>query len=173
MIRWQLGRTMGSEAQSAGPEPVVFRPWFGFRICLVLVLPLASVALGLGIFTLVPLHGGVSVVLQALAALMVIAIANDMYVVLSTKYRVVGGVLHVHEGGLDRRIELDSISRINTKGPMFGGRLYGLATRVCIYYRIGVLHGDRRMCVTLKDVDAFLAAIGARRTASGDIEVAR
>ena len=158
---------MGIEAQSASPEPAVFRPWLGFRVCLLL----AATCLSFVLFTLLPLHAGVWVVLWALVALMAIVIAYGMYVMLSTKYRIVDGVLHVHEGGLSRRIELDTISLVRLKGAMFRGRLCGLGTGVYIHYKIGVRHRDRRLFVTPRDVDAFLAAIGARRNGPGDVEI--
>ena len=136
-----------------------------------LVLALAAVGLISGIFTLLPLHDGASVVLQALYGLMVVLIAYGTYLMLSTKYRVVDGVLHVHEGGLVRRIELESISRIRLKGTIFRGKPFGLGSRaVYIYYGLGVRHRDRVARFAPKDVDGFLAAIGARRTGSGDVE---
>ncbi|MDE0226876.1 MAG: PH domain-containing protein [Gammaproteobacteria bacterium] len=91
-----------------------------------------------------------------------------VYAMLSTKYRVVDGVLHLHQGPFRRSVDLESISRIRVGGPMFGAPLYGMGTRgLFIYYRLGVVG------VTPKDVDGFLAAIGARRTESGDVEIAR
>ena len=162
---------MGIEAQSASSEPAVFRPALGLRICLMLALALAGVGLLSGIFALLPLHDGVSVVLQALYGLMVVLIAYGMYLMLSTKYRVVDGVLHMHEGGLVRRIELESISMIRLKGAPFRGKPFGLGSHgVYIYYGLGVRHRDRMARFAPKDVDGFLAAIGAHRTGSGDVK---
>ena len=51
-----------------------------------------------------------------------------VYLMLSTKYRVQGGVLDVRMGPFNRRIDLESISAIYLKGKTFRGRLYGLGT---------------------------------------------
>ena len=157
---------MGIEAQGASPELAVFRTAFGVRI----FLPLAVVFLNLFIFTQLHPLGVVTVAFLALTAGTVILV---VYLMLSTKYRVVDGVLHMLQGPFSRSIDLESISRIRFKGSMFRGTTYGLGTRaVTICYKLGV-HRDRAVCVTPKDVNGFLAAIGARRTASGDVEVTR
>lgn len=155
---------METEAQVASPEPAVFRTAFGVRI----FLPLAILCLSLLVFTQLPALGGVTVAFLSLTAGIFV-----VYIMLSTKYRVVDGVLHMLQGPFSGSIDLESISRICLKGSMFRGTTYGLGTRgVTICYKLGV-HRDRAVCVTPKDVDGFLAAIGACRTASGDVEVTR
>ncbi|MDE0055552.1 MAG: PH domain-containing protein [Gammaproteobacteria bacterium] len=148
---------MGTEAQHASPEPAVFRTTFG--IPMLLTLPVVCLNL------FIPPLDGVSFAILALSAATVVLM---VYAMLSTKYRVVDGVLHLHQGPFRRSVDLESISRIRVGGPMFGAPLYGMGTRgLFIYYRLGVVG------VTPKDVDGFLAAIGARRTESGDVEIAR
>ena len=156
---------MGTEAQDASPEPSVFRTTFVFPI----LTTLPIVCLNLFIATQPPLDG-VSFAILALSAATVVLIVYSM---LSTKYRVLDGVLHLHQGPFRRSVDLKSISRIRVGGTLFRGTLYGLGTRgVLIYYRLGV-YRDRVVGVTPKDVDGFLAAIGARRTESGEVEIAR
>ena len=166
---------MGVEAQSVSPEPAVFRTAFGSSIYQILLFCFGFIAL-----TLVPsdvqesvpyvgaFFGGLGQACLAAAAILTV------YTMLSTKYRVVDGVLHLHQGPFNRCIDLEAISRISLKSAMLSGtKGYGMGTRrVHIYYRLGV-YRDRAVWVTPKDVDCFLAAIGARRTAAVDIEVTR
>ena len=162
---------MAIEAQGASPEPGVFRTVFGFQICVVLLLAINFVAFTLQPEFVVP-YLGVPVAGLGQAACVAAAIVI-VYVMLSTKYWVVDGVLHLHYGLFSRRIELESISRIRLKGTMFRGTLVGLGARgVFIYCNLGVSR-VRVVRVTPKDIDGFLAAIGARRTASGNAEMAR
>ena len=163
---------MGNEAQSASPEPAVFRTVFGFQICVILLLGCNFVVFTLGSGVSVVPYLGVSVVGLGQASCAAAAIII-VYVMLSTKYQVVDGVLRVHYGPFSRRIELESVSRIRLKGRMFRGTLVGLGARgVFIYCNLGVSR-VRVVRITPRDVDGFLAAIGARRTESGDVEVAR
>ena len=163
---------MAIEAEGASPEPAVFRTVFGFQICVVLLLAMNFVAFTLQPEVIVVPYLGVSVAGLGQATCVVVAIVI-VYVMLSTKYWVVDGLLHVHYGLFSRRIELESISRIRLKGTMFRGTLVGLGERgVFIYCNLGVSR-VRVVRVTPKDVDGFLAAIGARRTESGDAEMAR
>lgn len=91
-----------------------------------------------------------------------------VYAMMSTRYRVVDGVLHVHHGPFHRRIELESISTISLGEKLRWARLYGLGSD-----RLGIdYEGGRAVNITPKDVDGFLAAIGACRTESGDFEIA-
>lgn len=100
-------------------------------------------------------------------ALFAAAVIIWVYVMLSTRYRVVDGVLHVHHGPFSRRIELDSILTISLGQKLRWARLYGLGSD-----RLGIdYEGGRAVNITPKDVDGFLAAIGARRTESGDFEI--
>ena len=62
---------------------------------------------------------------QALFAAMVII---WVYVMLSTRYRIVDGVLHVHHGPFSRRIELESVSTISLGQTLRWARLYGLGS---------------------------------------------
>lgn len=148
---------MGTEAQHASPEPAVFRTTFGIPM-LLMTLPVVCLNL------FIPPLDGVSFAILALSAATVVVM---VYAMLSTKYRVVDGVLHLHQGPFRRSVDLESISRIRVGSSMFGAPLYGMGTRgLFIYYRLGVVG------VTPKDVDGFLASIGARRTESGDVEIA-
>ena len=157
---------MGTEAQQASPEPTVFRTTFGFPVFVTLAVVCSNSFIAT---QLLPLDGVSFAILVFSAATVVLVV----YAMLSTKYRVVDGVLHLHQGPFRRSVDLESISRIRVGGSMFRAALYGMGTRgVLIYYRLGV-HRDRVVGVTPKDVDGFLAAIGARRTESGDIEIAR
>ncbi|MDE0452666.1 MAG: PH domain-containing protein [Gammaproteobacteria bacterium] len=158
---------MGTEAKDASPEPAVFRTTFGFQV----FVTLAVVCMNLFIVTQFPPLDGVSFAILALSVASVILMVYSM---LSTKYRVVDGVLHLHQGPFSRSVDLKSISRIRVGGTLFRGTLYGLGIRggVSIYYSLGV-YRDRVVVVTPKYVDGFLAAIGARRTESGDVEIAR
>lgn len=161
---------MGIEARSANPEPAVFRTVFGFQICMILLFGVNFVAVTLAseVPVVVP-YLGVSFLGLVQASCAAAAIIT-FYFMLSTKYRVVDGVLHMHYGLFSRRIELESTSRIRLKGKMFRGTLIGLGARgVFMYCNLGVSR-VRVVRVTPKDVDGFLAAIGARRTESGDVE---
>ncbi len=160
---------MGTEIQDANLAPAVYR-----TTC---VPPIFAILFFAGCFAVLTLTSpppvaGVSIVGlgQACSA---VGVAFIIYMMLSVKYRVADGVLQVHGGPSSRRIELASISRIRLKGPKSPYALDLLGTRgVCIHYRLGV-YRDRKVWVTPKDVDGFLAAIGARRTESGDVEIAR
>jgi len=163
---------MAIEAEGASPEPAVFSMTFVPPVFAILVFAGIFASLTLTSPDLVVPYVGVSVagLGQALAAATVVIIG---YTTLSTKYRVVDGVLHIHVGPACRRIELESISRIRLEGPKSRYVLNLLGTRgIRIYYRLGGCRDDT-MWVTPRDVDGFLAAIGARRTASGNAEMAR
>ena len=148
---------MGNDAQSASPKPAVFRTAFG--------LPLYLVG---STFVLTFINGTLlqqSVLLQVPSAAMLMIM---VYFMLRTKYRVQGGVLDVGMGPFNRRIDIESISAIFLKGNTFRGRLYGLGTQL-----VGVDYAGGSVSITPKDVDGFLAAIGARRTECGGVEVTR
>ena len=100
--------------------------------------------------------------LQVLSAAMLMFI---VYLMLTTKYRVLDSVLDVRMGPFNRRIELKSISAVFLKNNPWRGRLYGLGSDL-----VGIDHEGGSVRITPKDVDGFLAAIGARRTESGDAE---
>ena len=138
---------MGTEAQDASPEPEVFRTTFGFQV----FVTLAVVCMNLFIVTQFPPLDGVSFAILALSVASVILMVYSM---LSTKYRVVDGVLHLHQGPFSRSVDLKSISRIRVggtlfRGTLFRGTLYGLGIRggVSIYYSLGV-YRDRVVVVT-------------------------
>lgn len=145
---------MGNDVRSASPKPAVFRTAFG--------LPLYLVG---STFVLVFINGTLfqqSVLLQVPAAAMLMIM---VYFMLSTKYRVQGGVLDVRMGPFRRCIDLESISVIFLKGRTFRGRLYGLGTQL-----VGIDYEGGSVSITPKDVDGFLAAIGVRLTQSGEVE---
>ena len=156
---------MGIEAQSASPEPAVFRTAFGLPDILIYALTC------LNCFLITQFSTGA--IFMASAWLCAAAVIFFVWIMLSTKYRVVDGVLHMHQVWSSRIVDLKSISRIRLKGATFRDPTIGLGTRrITIYYKLGG-HEDCKVCVTPKDVDGFLAAIGARRNDSGDVEVTR
>lgn len=138
---------------SAGSHPAVFRTAFGFPV---------YVAGSAVVLCFINATLAQSVLLQVSSAAMLMIM---VYFMLSTKYRVQGGVLDVRMGPFNRRIDLESISTTFLTGKAFRGRVYGLGwDPVRIDYEGGFVS------ITPKDVDGFLAAIGARRTQSGDVE---
>lgn len=148
---------MGNDVQSASPKPAVFRTGFG--------LPLYLVG---STFVLTFINGTLlqqSVLLQVPSAAMLMIM---VYFMLSTKYRVQGGVLDVRMGPFNRRIDLESISTIFLKGKTFRGRLYGLGTQL-----VGVDYEGGSVSITPKDVDGFLATIGFCRIGSEDVVATR
>ena len=86
------------------------------------------------------------------------------YLVLSTKYRVEDGVLHVRMGPFKRSIAIDSITSVTDYG-IAPGRVYGLGSDI-----IGIAYEDSAIDITPKDAEGFLAAIGFPSTASQDAE---
>lgn len=147
---------MGVEAQSASPEPAVFRtsigwlfalPWALFFLNLLIVAQFAT--------------GGVSVALPWLFAAGVIIIA---YLMRSTKYWVEDGILHVRTGPFKRSVAIDSITSITDHGTP-KGRLYGLGRDI-----IGITYDGGSVDITPKDADGFMAAIGFRFAGSEDTE---
>lgn len=151
---------MGNDAQSASPKPAVFRTAFG--------LPLYLVG---SAFVLTFINGTLngtllqSVLLQVPSAAMLMIM---VYFMLSTRYRVQGGVLDVRMGPFNRRIDIESISTIYLKGETFRGRLYGLGTDL-----VGIDYEGGSVSITPKDVDGFLATIGFCRTESEDVVATR
>lgn len=141
---------------SAGSHPAVFRTGFGFPLYLIVPVSVLNLING----TLLQ-----SVLLQVTSAAMLMII---VYLMLSTKYRVQDGVLDVRMGPFSRCIELESISAIFLKGNTFRGRLYGLG-----WDPVGIDYKGGSVSITPKDVDGFLAALGVRRTQSGDVETTR
>ena len=153
---------MGIEAQGASPEATVFRTAFGFPSVLIYAL------LCLNPFLITQFSTGA--VFIASAWLCAAGVIFSVYVMLSTKYRVVDGVLHMHQAWSSRIVDLESILRIQLKGATFRDPTIGLGSRrITICYKLDG-HKDCKVCVTPKDVDGFLEAIGARRTGSGDVE---
>ena len=148
---------MGKERHSADSPTAVFRTGFGLPMWLILS------TFCLSYFNFAVLHGlgGVPVVFQVLAAAMAVLV---FYLMLSTKYRVQNGVLEVRMGPFSRRIDIESISSVFLKGKTFRGRLYGLGTHL-----VGIDYEGGSVSITPKDIDGFLAAVGARRTESGDV----
>lgn len=138
---------MGTEAQHASPEPAVFRTTFG--IPMLLTLPV--VCLNLFIATQFPPLDGVSFAILALSAATVVLM---VYAMLSTKYRVERGILHVRMGPFKRSIAIDSITSITGYG-ITRGRVYGLGSDI-----VGITFEGGAIDITPKDSDGFLAAIG-------------
>ena len=145
---------MGADSRSANAKPAVFRTGFGLPLCLIMF------ALALNFINATLLQ---SVLLFLLCAAMLMI---TVYFMLSTKYRVQDGVLDVRMGPFSRRIDLELISAVFLKGKTFRGRLYGLGT-----YLVGIDYEGGSVSITPRDVDGLLAAIGARRTVSGDVAV--
>ena len=139
---------MGKEGHSVGSQPAVFRTAFGFPLYLLAPVLLVNVFLA---FTTLQGSGWVSILFQVLVAAMV---ASTAYLMLSTKYRVLDGVLHLRMGPINRRIAIESISAISDYGTT-RGRVYGLGTNI-----VGIVYEGGSVNVTPKDIDGFLAAIG-------------
>ena len=102
-----------------------------------------------------------SVLLKVLVAAVVVC---HSYAMLSTKYRVEDGILHVRMGPFKRSVAIDSITSITDHGTP-KGRLYGLGTDI-----IGITYEGGSVDITPKDVDGFMAAIGFRFAGSEDTE---
>ena len=150
---------MEKEGHSAGSPGAVFRTGFGLPLYAFVILLILNF---INLFVL-QLHG-TSSALVALQLLWVLMLIVMVYVMLSTDYRVKDGVLQVRMGPFSRRIDLESISSIFLEGRTFRGRLYGLGTHL-----VGIDYRGGSVSITPKDIDGFLAAIGARRTESGDV----
>lgn len=143
---------MGTDSRSPEPKPAVFRTGFGLPLCLFMF------AYALNFINATLLQSDLLFVLCA--AMFMITV----YFMLSTKYRVQDGVLDVRMGPFSRRIDLESISAVFLKGKTFRGRLYGLGTHL-----VGIDYRSGSVTITPRDIDGFLAAIGARRAESGDV----
>lgn len=153
---------MGIEGQGASLEPAVFRTAIGWPTVLVYAL------LCLNPFLVTQFSTGAAFI--ASAWLCAAAVIFVVYVMLSTKYRVVDCVLHMHQAWSSRIVDVESISRMSLKGATFRDPAIGLGTRgITIYYKLGG-HKDCKVCVTPKDVDGFMAAIDFRFAGSGDAE---
>ncbi len=139
---------MGKEGHSVGSQPAVFRTAFGFPLYLFVPLWLLYVFIA---FATLQGSGWVTVLVQALSVAMV---AFTVYLMFSTKYRVLDGVLHLRMGPINRRIAIESISAISDYGTT-RGRVYGLGTNI-----VGIVYEGGSVNVTPKDIDGFLAAIG-------------
>ena len=149
---------MGAESRSARPKPVVFRTGFGVPVYAVVAVLLLNLVTSNLLFAAVPVSVPILVASAVILFLMV-------YLMLSTNYRVRDGVLDVRMGPLGRRIDLESISVVFLRDKDFRGRLYGLGTHL-----VGIDYEGGSVTITPKDIDGFLAAIGARRTESGDVQ---
>ena len=108
------------------------------------------------------LYGWTSMLLLGLS---VAWAAFTLYLMLSTKYRVRDGVLHVRMGPFNRRVNIESIKSIIQYGAGLG-RVYGLGSKI-----IGIIYDGGSVRVTPKDVSGFLAAIDFRFTGSRYAEV--
>ena len=84
---------------------------------------------------------------------------------LSTKYRVWDGALHVRVGPFSRRIAIDAITSVTDHG-IAPGRVYGLGSDI-----IGIAYEGGAIDITPKDAEGFLAAIGFPSTRLADPEV--
>lgn len=156
---------MGTGTQSTSPEPVVFRTAIGAGT----VMTLATFCLSFLTFTLVYRLGG-SVALQIVCivgqVLSAGAVIVYVYLMLSTNYRLAKGVLYLRKGTFSRRIDLESISAIFLKHDLpTRGRVYGFGSEF-----VGIDYKGGSVSITPKDVDGFLAAIGACRTESGEVK---
>ena len=148
---------MGRKGHIPGSQSTVFRTGYGLPVYGFVFVLLMN------LFTSNLLDGAVpvSVPILVLSTVMLILL---IYLMLSTNYRVRDGVLDVHMGPFSRRIDLESISVVFLRGRGFRGRLFGLGTHL-----VGIDYDGGSVTITPKDIDGFLAAIGARRTESGDV----
>ena len=138
---------MANEAHRTSPQPAVFRTAFGlylfFPACCLSFLALLAF-LGVGPVWL-------STLSKVFVAAMVPVVACFM---LSTKYRVEDGALHVRMGPFKRSIAIGSITSI-TDPAIAPGRIYGLGSDI-----MGISYEGGEIDITPKDAEGFRAAIG-------------
>lgn len=138
---------------------MVFRTAFGFPLYLIPVLLLSTAGL---IHSSVELQRFGRVIFGCVLA--ATCVAGTVYFMLSTKYRVQDGVLHVRMGPFSRRIAIDSIMSVTDHG-IAPGRVYGLGSDI-----IGIAYEGGAIDITPKDAEGLLAAIGFASPVSADAE---
>ena len=152
---------MANEAHKASPQPAVFRTAFGFRLFFpaAMLLLMASVVFPGSL----PGPDWVSTLAKVFVAASVVVILGLM---LSTKYRVEDGALHVRMGPFKRSIAIDSItSAVIDYRIAPGWWVDGLGSDIMrISYEGGLID------ITPKDAEGLLAAIGFPSRMSRDAE---
>ena len=81
---------------------------------------------------------------------------------LTTKYRILDGVLHLRMGFWSRCIRVDAIKSLSEYG-IKRGRLYGLGTDI-----VAVECQGRPVAITPKDLDGLVEALGVPLIRLGD-----
>lgn len=138
-------------------QPAVFRTAFGFPVW-------TNGALTLLQFVLAALYARgpawqFAALFGTLGVLMATALVAFM---LTTKYRVLDGVLHLRMGFWSRCIPVDTIESLSEYG-IKRGRVFGLGWDL-----VAVECHGRPVAITPKDLDGLVGALGVPLTRLGD-----
>lgn len=140
----------------AAPQSAVFRTAFGFP----LYMPWGITLMQFVLAALISRGDGWYAAAHAgLGALMATTLVTFM---LTTKYRILDGVLHLRMGFWSRCIRVDAIKSLSEYG-IKRGRLYGLGTDI-----VAVECQGRPVAITPKDLDGLVEALGVPLIRLGD-----
>lgn len=137
------------------PSTTVFRTAFGFPLY---IHALSVLAVGLAAFV-VREPGWVAVLARMSAVAFPLIL---ILLMVTTRYRVLGGVLHLRMAFWCRRIPIETITSLSEHG-IKKGRVYGLGTDI-----LAIEYDGGAVGVTPKDLEGFVEAVGVPVTRLGD-----
>ena len=138
------------------PSTTVFRTAFGFPLYLLVALSVLQLVTAV---LVVREPGWETVLFRTLA------VAFPLIVVLlmvTTRYQVLGGVLHLRMAFWCRHIPIETITSLSEYG-IKKGRVYGLGTDL-----LAIEYEGGSVGVTPKDLEGFVEAVGVPLTRLGD-----
>ena len=137
------------------PSTTVFRTAFGYPLY---IHALSVLAVGLSAFVVrEPGWLATLVRLSAVAFPLIVAL-----LMVSTRYQVLGGVLHLRMAFWRRRIPIETITSLSEYG-IKRGRVYGLGTDI-----LAIEYEGGSVGVTPKDKEGFVEALGVPLSRLGD-----
>ena len=135
---------------------MVFRTAFGYSVYTAVALSVMQVLLAVFV---VHEPGWQAVVFRIIA---VVLPSITVLLMVTTNYRVIGGVLHLRMAFWRRRIPIETITSLSEYG-IKKGRVYGLGTDI-----LAIEYEGGSVGVTPKDLEGFVEAVGVPLTRLGD-----
>ena len=140
------------------PSTTVFRTAYGFAVYPLVALSVMQVLLAVFV---VHEPGWQAVVFRIIA---VVLPSITVLLMVTTNYRVIDGVLHLRMAFWRRRIPIETITSLSEYG-IKKGRVYGLGTDI-----LAIEYEGGSVCVTPKDLEGFVEAVGVPLTRLGDVK---